>query len=71
MWILKINYQTARLIRGPRPLCMLVKALLIPFWLANQSIAPCLDKIWPEERETTGYFVTARKIVSCSRNTPI
>lgn len=61
MWILKINYQTTRLVRGPRPLRMLMRALLTPIWLANQSIAPWLDRLWPDERETAGYFATAQK----------
>lgn len=61
MWVLKLNYQTARLIRGPRPLRALVRLLLIPFWWLDQVLAPLLDKVWPEERETAGYFVVARK----------
>lgn len=61
MWLLKLNYQLQRLIRGPRPLRMLIRALLIPVWWINQSVAPWLDKIWPEDRETAGYFVTAKK----------
>jgi len=61
MWLLKFNYQTKRLIRGPRALRMILRALLTPAWWLNQTIAPWLDKIWLEERETAGYFVTARK----------
>jgi SAM-dependent methyltransferase len=61
MWILKFNYQTARLIRGPRALRLLIRALLVPMWWLNQTLAPALDRIWPEDRETAGYFVTARK----------
>lgn len=61
MWLLKLNYQLQRLIRGPRPMRILVRALLIPIWWINQTVAPWLDKVWPEDRETTGYFVTASK----------
>lgn len=61
MWVLKLNYQTARLPRGPRPLRRLMRAVLIPFWWSGQTLAPILDRLWPEERETAGYFVTARK----------
>lgn len=61
MWLLKFNYQSARLIRGPRVLRMAIRAFLIPIWWLNQTVAPWFDKIWPEERETAGYFVTARK----------
>lgn len=61
MWLLKLNYQTARLIRGPRVARILMRALLIPFWYLSQRIAPVLDRAWQEDRETAGYFVTARK----------
>lgn len=61
MWLLKLNYQLQHLIRGPRPLQMVLRALLIPVWWLNQMVARLLDKIWPEDRETAGYFVTAHK----------
>lgn len=61
MWILKLNYQLARLIRGHRVLRILVRAVLIPFWWLGQTVAPLLDRIWPEDRETAGYFVVAYK----------
>lgn len=66
-WILKFNYQTARLIRGPRGIRMLVRTLLLPLWWVNQSLAPMLDKLWTDERETAGYFATARKLGVVSR----
>ncbi len=61
MWFLKLNYQLARLVRGPRPVRITVRAFLIPFWWLGQTIAPMLDRYWPEDRETAGYFVTAHK----------
>jgi SAM-dependent methyltransferase len=61
MWFLKLNYQTTRLVRGPRPLRLLIRTGLIPFWWLDQTIAPLLDHFWPAEGETAGYFVTARK----------
>jgi SAM-dependent methyltransferase len=61
MWVLKLNYQTARLVRGPRPLRWIIRALLVPFWWLGQVLAPLLDRAWREERETAGYFVVARK----------
>lgn len=61
MWILKFNYQLARLIRGPRPLRWIIRAVLIPFWWSGQMFAPIMDRFWPCEEETAGYFVTARK----------
>jgi SAM-dependent methyltransferase len=61
MWILKLNYQTTRLIRGPRPVASMVRAALIPFWWTNQQLALLMDNWWAEERETAGYFATAAK----------
>lgn len=61
MWVLKFNYQTARLIRGPQILRLMVRAALIPIWWVDQTIAPLLDKVLPEDRETAGYVVMARK----------
>lgn len=61
MWVLKLNYQTLRLIRGPRPLQWLGKILLLPLWWITQTIAPILDRFWPGEEETAGYFATAQK----------
>jgi SAM-dependent methyltransferase len=62
MVTLKINYFSLRFIRGPRPLRILIKAFLIPFWYIGQVCAPYLDKLdnnWSQE--TTGYYVVARK----------
>lgn len=61
MWVLKLNYQTTRLIRGPRVIRLLTRALLVPTWWINQTLALAIDKVWREDRETAGYFVTARK----------
>jgi SAM-dependent methyltransferase len=61
MWLLKLNYQTTRLIRGPRLVRMVIRATLIPLWWTNQLLAPMIDRWWPEDRETAGYFVTATK----------
>lgn len=60
-WVLKLNYQTLRLARGPKPLQWLIKLLLLPLWLGNQTAALLLDPLWRGEEETMGYFVTARK----------
>lgn len=62
MWVLKLNYQLARLIRGPRPLRFILRALLIPFWGATQMLAPIMDRYWHEKNETAGYFVIARRL---------
>jgi len=61
MWILKFNYQTNRLVRGAPWQRLPARLLLTPIWWLNQTIAPVIDRIWPEDRETAGYFATARK----------
>lgn len=62
MWLVKLNYFSLRLVRGPRLVRPMIKALLVPFWFINQTVAPLLDKFdrnW--SADTTGFFVTARK----------
>ncbi len=61
MWLLKLNYQLARLPRGPRFVRWLMRSCLMPFWWVNQHVGLGLDRVWPEDRETAGYFVTAIK----------
>ncbi|MGY0613168.1 class I SAM-dependent methyltransferase [Luteimonas sp. A501] len=61
MMCLKLNYQLIRLVRGPKPLRVMLRAFLIPFWFTGQTVSPLLDRYWREPRETAGYFVTARK----------
>ena len=61
MWFLKLNYQLTRLIRGPKIMRKLIRAALVPFWWSNQYLALALDRVWKESRETSGYFVVARK----------
>lgn len=61
-WVLKINYFTARFVRGPNFLRWVSKVLLVPFWTVGQLLAPVLDKFdrsWSAEAQ--GYFVLARK----------
>ncbi len=60
--IMKLNYFSRTLIRGPRLLRKLIELFLIPFWFIGQIITPLLDKLdrnW--EIETQGYFVIARR----------
>ena len=62
MLALKLNYFSLRLIRGPKPVRMLVRGVLGIPWYVGQKLAPWLDRLdgnWA--LETTGYFVTARK----------
>lgn len=65
MWILKFNYFSRRLIRGPRPFKLLLYSALAILWFLGQLLAPLLDKLdrnWA--LEATGYFVTAKKVES-------
>jgi len=61
MWCLKLNYQTTRLIRGPKYIRLVIRVLLMPFWFFNQIIGLVLDKFWPGEEETAGYFANAKR----------
>ena len=61
MWVLKLNYQLTRLIRGPRLQRFVIRAFLIPIWWLGQVLAPLMDQYWHEENETAGYFVAADK----------
>lgn len=63
MWLLKFNYFSRKLIRGPRLLRALIHIPLVPIWWLGQVLAPYLDRLdrnWMNE--ATGYFVTARRI---------
>lgn len=64
-WLLKLNYQTARTIRGPRWMRRLIRTFWLPLWYLDQTVAPLLDKLWPDERETAGYFVISVKPAAC------
>jgi SAM-dependent methyltransferase len=63
MWSLKLNYQLDRINspKVPKVIRWIVLPLVLPIWVVNQIVAPLMDKVWPETRETTGYSVTARK----------
>lgn len=61
MWFLKLNYQTARLVRGPKLVRWIIKSCFLSLWLVDQLIAPIMDRYWPAPQETAGYTVTARK----------
>ena len=62
MIILKLNYFSLRLIRGPRLLRFFVRASLSLGWFLGQKAAPILDRLDRDfALETCGYFITARK----------
>lgn len=63
MWSLKLNYQLDRVNspKVPSIIRWIILPLVLPIWTVNQIVAPLLDKVWPETRETAGYSVTARK----------
>lgn len=60
-WFLKLNYQSTRLIRGPKMMRGLVRAVLTPVWLLDQLLARFLDKHWRAPQEALGYVVMAVK----------
>lgn len=60
-WLVKLNYQSARLVRGPHMLRVALRTSLTPLWWITQHLAALMDRAWKEPRETVGYFVTARK----------
>jgi SAM-dependent methyltransferase len=60
--VLKLNYFSRGLIRGPRWFRGVVRAFLSIGWYLGQLLAPLLDRLdrnWAAE--APGYFVTARK----------
>ena len=60
--VLKLNYFSRRLVRGPRPVRGTIRAILSVFWFAGQKLAPWLDRLdrdW--SLEACGYYATARK----------
>lgn len=61
MWTLKLNYQTVRVIRGPSVIRTPVRLFMKLLWAVDQRIAPWLDRYWPCDLETAGYFVVAKK----------
>lgn len=61
MWVLKLNYQLARLTQGSGWQRRLLRVVFVPLWWLDQHLAFALDRKWKEPRETAGYFVTAQK----------
>jgi SAM-dependent methyltransferase len=60
-WVLKFNYQSMRLIRGPRWMRTPIELALRAVWFLDQHFARWLDRHWECEQETAGYFVLAKK----------
>jgi len=63
MMILKTNYFSLRLIRGPKPLRFIIKTGFSFCWYIGQKLAPLLDKLdrdW--SIEASGYYITAYKL---------
>lgn len=61
MWVLKFNYQSTRLVRGPWIIRAPTQLVLRGVWSINQRAARLFDKYWKAEGETAGYFVVAFK----------
>jgi SAM-dependent methyltransferase len=54
-WVLKFNYHSLFFARGHW------RYFWIPLWWLNQTIAPLLDRVNPNYRETASYTVLASK----------
>lgn len=61
MWLVKLNYQLARAVRGPAAMRWILRSLMFPLWYVNQIVGPLLDRFFPDNAETAGYFVTATR----------
>lgn len=62
MCVLKLNYFSLRLVRGPHAIEWLMRMLLSPMWYLGQALAPYLDKLdtnWCSE--ASAYWTVARK----------
>ena len=65
--ILKLNYFSLRLIKGPRVVRSITRAVFSVFWYVAQHLAPLLDRLDKQwTLETPGYFVVARKTARIS-----
>jgi len=63
MWVLKINYFSARFIKGPQFIRVFIRMVMVPIWYLGQLLAPILDKLDKNPNlETVGYTVVAKKI---------
>lgn len=60
-WVLKLNYQTARMTDGPGLVSTVLRLALVPIWFLAQCTAPWLDRRWPNRDETAAYYTSARK----------
>jgi SAM-dependent methyltransferase len=58
-WVLKLNYQTRKLIRGPLPVRLLVRGALGALWWADQAFARIMDRHWNAPEESQAYIVAA------------
>ncbi len=62
MLVMKVNYTLARLIRGPRPMQLILRVVMSPIWYLGQILAPILDRLDPTwQNEATGYFAVGQK----------
>ena len=63
MWVLKINYFSARFIKGPKFIRFFIRMVMVPMWYLGQTLAPILDRLDKNpDLETVGYTVVAKKI---------
>jgi SAM-dependent methyltransferase len=60
-FVMKFNYHTARYVYKNNILSYFLKIFLIPLWFIGQILAPVLDKLDYNPKETSYYIVTANK----------
>lgn len=62
-WIIKFNYFTNRIIRGPKYFRRFVKSIFVPLWYLGQRLAPYLDRFDKDwELDAQAYCVIAKKL---------
>ena len=61
-WILKMNYFSARFIKGPFFIRLFIRMTMTPLWYLGQLLAPILDRLDNDPSlETIGYVAVAKK----------
>lgn len=63
--VLKFNYHTRRLIRGPKITRWLIQALFTPVWFCGQVFSIIADRFDLDENETASYTLSAQRV--CAR----
>lgn len=59
--LLRLNYQSRKLLRGPRLYRQLMHAALRVAWISGECLAPLMDKHWKCDSDTAGYWIVGRR----------